>query len=61
MSKKQEEEPIKVDGYFGRLKWSIQEELSLWTPTTIQRYHQLTLKVEEKNKKRGDSNFKESF
>lgn len=45
-SKIQEEEPIKVTRYLGRLKWNIQEEISLWTPTTIQKYHQLDLKVE---------------
>ncbi len=45
--------------YLGGLKWNIQEELSLWKLTIIQRCHQLALKVEEKNRKKGDSNFKE--
>ena len=34
-SKIQEEEPIKVARYLGGLKWNIQEEISLWSPTTI--------------------------
>ena len=58
-SKKQEEEPIKVSIYLGGLKWNIQEELSLWAPTIIQKCHQLALKVEERNKINGDSNFKD--
>ena len=58
-SKKKEEESLKVARYLGGLKWNIQEELSLWAPTTIQRCHQLALKVEEKNKRKGDSNFKD--
>ena len=41
----------------GSLKWNIQEELSLWTPTSIQRYQKLSLKVEARNKKKGDSKF----
>ena len=45
--------------YLGGLKWNIQELLSLWAPTTVQRCHQLALKVEEKNKRKGDSNFKD--
>ena len=45
--------------YLGGLKWNIQEELSLWTSTIVKRCHQLALKVEEKNKKKGDSNFKD--
>ena len=31
----QEEEPLKVARYLGGLKWIIQEEISLWTPTTF--------------------------
>ena len=58
-SKKQEEEPIKVARNLGGLKWNIQEKLSLWTPTTIQRCHQLALKVEENTRKKGESNFKD--
>ena len=51
-SKIQKEEPIKVARYLSGLKWNIPEEISLWTPTTIQECHQLALKVEEKNKKK---------
>ena len=45
--------------YLGDLKWNIQEELRLWAPTIVQRCHQLALKVEEKNKRKEDSNFKD--
>ena len=45
--------------YLGGLKWNIQEEITLWTPTIVKRYIQLALKVKEKNKKKGDSNFKD--
>lgn len=38
-SKVQEEESIKVARYLSSLKWNIQEEISLWTPTTIQKCH----------------------
>ena len=52
---------MKVARYLGGLKWNIQEELSLCEPTTIQRCHQLALKVDEKNRKNGESksNFKD--
>lgn len=55
-SKVQEEETIKVARYLSGLKWNIQEEISLWTSTTIQKCHQLATKVEERNKRKGDSN-----
>lgn len=58
-SKKKEDESLKVARYLGGLKWNIQEELSLWAPTSVQRCHQLALKVEEKNKRKGGSNFKD--
>ena len=45
-SKKQEEESLKVERYLSGLKWNIQEELSLWDPTTVQRCHQLEAKAE---------------
>lgn len=31
--------PIKLARYIGGLKWNIQEELSLWAPTSVQRCH----------------------
>lgn len=55
-SKFQEDESIKVARYLSGLKWNIQEEISLWTPTNIQKCHHLTIKVEERNKRKGDSN-----
>ena len=55
-SKVQEEESIKVARYLGGLKWSIQEEISLWTPTTVHKCFQLALKVEDKNRRKQDSN-----
>ena len=59
ISKQQKDELIKVARYLGGLKWNIQEELNLWAPTIVQRCHQPALKVEEKNKRKGYSNFKD--
>lgn len=36
--------------FLGGLKWGIQEEIILWTSTTVHKCCQLALKVEEKNK-----------
>lgn len=55
-SKVQEEEIIRVARYLGGLIWIIQEEINLWTPTTMHKCFQLALKVKEKNKKKQDSN-----
>jgi len=37
-SKVQEEESIKLEMYLGGLRWSSQEEISLWTPTIVHNY-----------------------
>ena len=57
-SRVKKDEIIKVDRYLGGFKWNIQEQISLWTPTIVHKYFQLALKVEEKNKKNSNSNFK---
>ena len=57
-SRMQEDETIKVARYLGGLKWSIQEEISLWTPTIVHKCFQLALKIEEKNRKKGEFNSK---
>lgn len=51
-SKIQEKEVVKVVRYLGGLRWDIQEEISLWTCTTVQKCFQLALMVEEMNKKK---------
>ena len=55
-SRVQEEEVVKVAWYMGALRANIQEEISLWAPTTVQKCFQLALKVEEYNKRRQESN-----
>ena len=55
-SRVQEEEAVKVARYTGGLRANIQEEISLWAPTTVHKCFQLALKVEERNKKRQESN-----
>ena len=57
-SRVQEDDPIKVVSSLGGLKWSIQEELSQWTPIVVHKLIQLGLKVEEEKKKKEDSNFR---
>ena len=57
-SRVQEEEVVKVIRYIGGLRENIQEEISLWAMTTMQKCFQLALKVEEKNKRRQESNSK---
>lgn len=54
----QEEEAVKVVRYLGGLMWNIQEGIILWTPTTMYKFFQLALKVEEKNKKKQEANSK---
>lgn len=54
----QEEEAVKVARYFGGLRGNIQEEISLWEPTTMQKCFQLALKVEEKNMRKEEANSK---
>ena len=49
-----EDESVKVARYLNSLRWNIQDQLSLLTPTTVQGYHQLAIKVEEKLKKKQD-------
>ena len=44
--------------YLGGIKWNIQEELIPWTPTNFYKCYQLALKIEEKNRKKGDPNFR---
>jgi hypothetical protein len=36
-SKIEEEEEVKFARYLGGLRWVIQEEISLWTPTSVQK------------------------
>ena len=57
-SRIQEDETVKVARYLGSLKWNIQEEISLWTPTIDHKCFQLALKVKEKNKKATYSKFR---
>ena len=54
ISRVQEDEAIKVARYLEGPKWSIQEEINLWIPTIVHKCFQLSLKVEEKNKKKVD-------
>ena len=49
-----EDESVKVARYLNGLRWTIQEELSLLTPTIVQRSHQLVVKVEENLKRKQD-------
>lgn len=44
-SKVVEDEKVKVARYLNGLKWNIQEETSLLTPDTVQKCHQLAIKV----------------
>ncbi|GLJ27819.1 hypothetical protein SUGI_0545980 [Cryptomeria japonica] len=51
-SKVMEDESIKVARYLNGLRWNIKEELSLLCLSTVHKYYQLALKVEEKIKKK---------
>ena len=54
----QEDDTIKVARHLGGIIYNIQEDISIWTTTTVHKFFQLTVKVEEKNKKKIDINFK---
>lgn len=55
-SRVQEVESIKAARYLNGLRWNIQEQLSLFTLTTLHSCYQMAIKVEEKLKKKEDSN-----
>ena len=57
-SKVQEYKSIRMARYLRGLRWSVQEEISLWTPTIVHKCYKLALKVEEENKKEQDSTSK---
>lgn len=49
-----ETENQKLARYLNGLKYSIQDELSLFNPESVHKCHQMALKIEEKQRKRGE-------